>query len=48
MPKKYFRGVAHADKIIIIHDFQSVDHNLLAPLCGVSEGIFNGDEVIAR
>ena len=34
-------------KIIIIHDFQSVDDNLLASLCGVSEGIFKGDEVIA-
>ena len=34
-------------KIIIIHVFQSVDHNLLASLCGVSEGMFNGDEVIA-
>ena len=34
-------------KIIITHDFQSVDHNLLASLCGVSEGIFNGDELIA-
>ena len=37
----------HGGKIIIIHDFQTVDYNLLAPLCGVSEGIFNGDEVIA-
>lgn len=36
-----------AGKIIIIHDFQSVYHNLLASLCGVFEGIFNGDEVIA-
>lgn len=45
--KKYFRDVAHAGKIIIIHDFRSVDHNLLASLCGVPEGIFNGDELIA-